>query len=113
MYSFVKKTFGPGERLGADKENQLNGKHEMKATYWMGMIAAVAAILVAGEAFAAGGKGPQHRAGSANGSTLRTATMTQTRQQLRDGSCLQTGPSSSATQGGIRQRLRDGSCLTK
>jgi len=80
----------------------------------------VVTVLLAGTSLAAGGggggKGPQYRGGNANGNTARTATCTQTRQQLRDGSCL-TGTvtaSGAATAGaGDRLRLRDGSCLTK
>jgi hypothetical protein len=78
---------------------------------------AVATVLLAGTSLAAGGgKGPQYRGGQANGSVTRTETATQTRQQLRDGSCLTgtaatTGTAAAST--GARQRLRDGSCLTK
>lgn len=87
----------------------------MKSWQRMGIVAgvAVATVMWAGSAFAAGGKGPQQRAGKANGSALRTATGTQTRQQLRDGSCLSGPGTPAATRAGDRLRLRDGSCLNK
>lgn len=87
----------------------------------MGIVVGVVAatVLLADGAFAAGnGKGAPRRAGSANGTVARTATATRTqlRQQLRDGSCL-TGTTAPAAAGtatgtGDRLRLRDGSCLT-
>lgn len=78
---------------------------------------AVATVTLAGTSLAAGGggggKGPQYRGGQANGSAMRTETATQTRQPLRDGSCVSgtTGTTAAAAGLGTRQRLRDGSCL--
>ena len=89
----------------------------MKSWKQMGVAVgmAVAVVLWADNALAAGQS--QTRAGSGKGSVKRTST--QTRQQLRDGSCLTgtatgTAKSGSANAGGngTRQQLRDGSCQT-
>ena len=82
----------------------------MKSWQRMGIVVGVAAatVLWADGALAAGRT--QTRAGTSKSSVARTTTGTQTRQRLRDGSCLTTGTTAGT---GDRLRLRDGTCLTK
>ena len=85
----------------------------MKSWQRMSIVVGVvaAAVLLADSALAAGRT--QTRAGNSKGNVTRTSTGTQTRQQLRDGSCRPGTAAGTATGTGDRLRLRDGSCLTK
>jgi len=84
-------------------------------------VMAAATVLLAADSLAAGGgngRGPQYRAGQTNVRAVGGAASMQTRQRLRDGSCVQPA-TAGAPRGpvmagaGDRLRLRDGSCLTK
>ena len=80
------------------------------------MTAAIVSIAATGIALAGGGPNRQ-QGGKSNGAITRTQTVTttstatQSRDRLRDGSCLTTGTTATPIQ--TRDRLKDGSCLTK
>jgi hypothetical protein len=76
------------------------------------MAVAVVSVLSTGVALA-GGAQKRQQSGKSNGTVTRTntGTATQTRDRLKDGSCLTVGATATPTR--TRDRLKDGSCLTK